>query len=484
MAITFISSNGTTAINFIVSIIIARLLSPSEIGIFSISAVLIGVAHIFRDFGVGSYLVREKELTPGKIRSASGVLYLTSWLTALLLYIVSSYAADYYETPAVKDVIHVLALGFVFIPFGAVTSALLSRELRAKEQAIANLVGITVFATSSILMAYHGFSYMTMAWANLLNIIATGLAYLPFRPKHAPWLPSFRGWREVVSFGSGVILGNSINAANFAISDVVLGKISSTHAVGIFSRAQSTANIFNQIISPTMFYAVLPLLSKRHHDGLSLHPPLAAGLPLASSMIWPAYTFIALFANEIVLFLYGEKWLECTPIVQIISVTAILTLPTMFNNHAVIAIGRPYISAITGITAIFFKLAIIWLLFDGTLESFAYAILIAALLNYPVQLWIMFGFLGFDFKKLFLPLTDSFKISILLAILMFLLKTALTGYHPALQLLIASIAASIVWIFLIRTFKHVALFELNKVAQRFPLLRPLIGPVPAKNDLP
>ena len=75
LAINFASSSGATLVMFVVSIIVARILTPAEIGIYSIAIVLVNVAHVFREFGVSSYLQRAENLTPDKVRSAMGVAY-------------------------------------------------------------------------------------------------------------------------------------------------------------------------------------------------------------------------------------------------------------------------------------------------------------------------------------------------------------------------------------------------------------------------
>ena len=239
LTITFFASNGATVVNFIVAIILARLLTPAEIGIFSIAYVLVSVAHVFRDFGVTTYLVREKDLTPEKIRSISGVLFATSWATAIILYAASGVAAAYYREPGVKRVVEVLALGFVFIPFGAITHSLLTRELKAREQAIASVLGVSVYAISSVALAWFGFSYMTMAWASLLNIIPdfvqTGMdvaaAFLPalgfamlaqmiMNKTVAPFF--FAGFFLVAYFGISTT-GVAIFAAIIVVAMTVLG---------------------------------------------------------------------------------------------------------------------------------------------------------------------------------------------------------------------------------------------------------------------
>jgi O-antigen/teichoic acid export membrane protein len=102
----------------VVSVILARILSPSEIGVYSMTVVFVNFAHVFRDFGVSSYLQREKDLTPDKLRSANGVVFATSWLIASVLFLASPWIGQWFHEPEIVPVMRVLAIGFFFIPFG------------------------------------------------------------------------------------------------------------------------------------------------------------------------------------------------------------------------------------------------------------------------------------------------------------------------------------------------------------------------------
>ena len=92
LALNFASSSGATAIQFLVSLAIARILSPAEIGFYSIAVVLVSIAHVFRDFGVSTYLQREDDLTEDKVRSAIGVAFAVAWAIALVLLVGSGCA--------------------------------------------------------------------------------------------------------------------------------------------------------------------------------------------------------------------------------------------------------------------------------------------------------------------------------------------------------------------------------------------------------
>lgn len=469
LGITFLASNGATVVNFLVTLVLARLLTPAEIGIFSIAYVLVSVAHIFRDFGVAAYLVQEKDLTPEKIRSISGVLFASSWATAAIMYAMSGAAANYYHQPGVEKIIEVLALGFVFIPFGAITHNLLTRELKAREQAIASILGVTVFATSSVLLAWLGFSYMTMAWASLLNIIATAIAYLPFRPKYAPWLPSFRGWCHVIHFSSGVLFSNTVRELNNSLPDFVLGKLSGPHGVGIMSRANSTTNLFNMIVGPTVSYAVLPMLAQKHHAGESIAEPMAKAIVYLSGLAWPALLGTAIFAEPIILLLFGPQWLESVPLVRIICAIAFINTPFTFTVVALQAIGRSYLAAIPGAFQLLFSAGAILMLFDQTLDSFAYALLVANLATLPIYLWLQHHHFDFSIRLFLAAISKSIPLALAMAVLLATLAWLMGDLPVWLQAFVALSISTILWCAFAVMLSHPISEELALMAEKLPL---------------
>lgn len=468
LIIIFFSSNGATAVNFIVSIILARLLSPDDIGIFSITVVVTNIAHIFRDFGVTSYLKTVKDLTPETIRAANGVLMASSWGMGLSLFIISGWVAEYYQQPGIYDVMRVLSIGFLFIPFGAITLALLARELRAEASTWINVGGVSAYAISSITLAYLDFGYMSMAWANLINIIATALACAPFRPKYAPWLPSVKGWRRVVHFGTGAILGNTVGAINNALPDVVLGKMSGPYDVGILSRANSTTNIFTQIAGPTVNYAAMPHLAQIHHSGQSLAPALSKGISYLTGIAWPALIATAVFSSEIIRLLYGEKWLDCVPIVQILCLMGAINMIVNFNGAALTAIGRPYLASVPDIALFIFRILCIWLIYDGSLSSFAWSLVFASVLTYPVHLVLQSRSLGIQVKSVPATLLASTLVSVGCGALAITLKLLIpASFNPGLTIAITAIVITPAWILLLKLTRHGFYEELMTIANRF-----------------
>lgn len=384
LVINFFSSSGATLLQFMVSLVLARLLRPDEIGVFSMTVVFVNIAHIFRDFGIAAYIQREPELTPDKMRSAIGVMFTTSWTIAALLYLASGWIGVWFQAPAMQPVMRVLALGFVLIPFGSITQSLLIRDLRADRQALIVAVGTLSYCISCVTLALLGFGTMSLAWANLINILACVLVCIPLRPPGMPWLPSLRQWRPIVHFGLGALAASCAGAVNNSVPDLLLGKLGSPRQVGLLSRANSTVSIFHYVAGSTVTYGAVSYLSKSHHRGESLVPTLSHAAMLLTGIGWPACALTAVFGSDLVLALYGPHWLECVPAVLPLALAGALSMLFEFTPAGLIAIGRPYLGAVPVLVTLAARVGAGIMLYDGSLVSFAWAICLATLAAVPV----------------------------------------------------------------------------------------------------
>lgn len=461
-AIQFLASNGAMVVNFLLAIVMARLLSPAEIGVFSITAVIVSVSHVFRDFGVASYLKQEKTLTPELLSAATGVLIASSWTIATLLYFSSGYVAEYFAQPGIYDVMRVLAVGFYFIPFGSIPQALLQRRLATEKTAIVTAVSTAVYSVTCITLASLGFSYMTMAWANLMNIIVTGLALMVLRPRDIPWYPSLRGWGRVTRFGIGSMLTSTLSEVDKAIPDIMLGKLSSAHNVGLFSRANSTVNIFNHISGPTIAYMALPYLAKSHHDGRDLAAEVSRAIGYLTGLIWPALIVTAVMATDIIQFLYGKAWLDCAEVIPYLCVAVGIQAIFAFMIPALTGIGKPYWSALPLMFSVTAKVTIAFIVFDGTLVSFGWAVMIAEIFAVPGQLYLAHRFLKISMRTFAMSIVGSLAISLVMLCGVELLKFALTGLEFSfLRLSIVGLALLPIWLGTVSLFKHPLQHELK-----------------------
>lgn len=475
MVINFLSSSGLTIMQFVVSLILARILTPAEIGVYSMTVMFVNFAHVFRDFGVSAYLQREPDLNTDKLRSAIGVLFSSTWLIATILLFASPAIGRWFNEPAITPVMRVLAIGFFFIPFGSITNAMLARNFEAGKEAFAVSIGMVFFCVSCVTFAKMGFGSMSLAYANLINIIVGAIAYIPMRPKNLPWLPSFKHWRSVAHFGAGSLVSSCVGAMNVAICDILLGKLGTARQVGLLSRANSTVTIFSYVAGSAVSYGALSYLAQMYHRGESLVPVLRRATTMLTGVGWTALMLSAVLGRDVVLALYGEKWLDCIPAIVPLSVCGAINMMFHYVPFAVTSIGRPYLSAMPSIVSLVARIAFGLALFTGNLSQYAWALAAATAITAPVIASQQKRYLGYAFPAMMRDLIPSGIVAIVTGAAGYVLATLLpASMHPIPRLLIMMVPLAAVWYGMLRATHHELVGEVHRM---FATIRSKLMPV-------
>ncbi|WP_288378467.1 lipopolysaccharide biosynthesis protein [uncultured Massilia sp.] len=332
-------------IQFVGVMILARIISSEEIGIYSVAAFLMALLHVFRDFGVTKYVIQERDLTPEKIRSALGAAILLASTVALFLFSLRHPVARFYNEPRLADIMAVMSISFAVTPFGSVINAINRRNMAMRKVAIIN-IGSGLFATTvSTILALNGFGAMTLAWSNLAGIAMYGLIAALLRGPGIPLVPRFRDLREILRFGSIASLGSLANVAGSNCHDVIIGKNLSLEATGYFSRGNGFVQMFKNLISGAVGPLVLPYFSALRHQSSDMVQPYRAAITYITGVAWPFFAVLAVLALPIVRTFYGPNWDASVPLVQILCAAGALSMLTMFAGDVMIANG--HVKAVT-----------------------------------------------------------------------------------------------------------------------------------------
>jgi O-antigen/teichoic acid export membrane protein len=315
-------------------------LSPEEIGIYSIGAVIVGFAHVIRDFGVANYLVQEKELTIERIRTAFGITLCIAWGIALLLAILSGAIASFYSEPRVQVVILVLSISFLFIPFSSTILGLLRREMKFETLFRINFVTTIAHSLTGISLAYMGYGFQSLAWATFASSLTTVLIGILNRPLNSQFFPSLLEFKRIFSFGSFASLTSGISEIGNASSELAIGRNLDLIQVGFYSRATGLASIFNYSISAAIQPIILPTFSKTIHQGNSLKEPYLRALCLYSVLSWPFFLFLAILTLPITHILYGTQWDTSVPAARLLAIAFLFQTLVAFSSSALISMGK------------------------------------------------------------------------------------------------------------------------------------------------
>jgi O-antigen/teichoic acid export membrane protein len=316
------------------SIILARLLVPEEIGIFSVALSFITLGHMLRDFGIGEYLIQEKELTSEKIRSGFTLSLILAWILATIIYFISGPLASFYEEEGIAQVLPVIALNFLLIPFGAITISLLRREMRFDQLIKINLSSAFINASAAIFLAMNGYSFMSLAWAAIAGTATSVLVSQFYRPKALSFLPTLSKAKAIIAYGSYNTLTNFTSNIATTAPDLILGKMLGMHLVGIFNRGNSLLQMLTQLITGGVRPILLPYFSEQHRNNsqelASIYIKMTDAL---LAVLWPVMAFLIVYAHETILFLFGENWLEAVPVVQVLGIGTSIWLTASFASE-------------------------------------------------------------------------------------------------------------------------------------------------------
>lgn len=310
---------------FVAGVIIARLLRPEEVGVFSVAATILALIHMFREFGINAYIIQEKNISDSYLRAAFTLNLIISWSLGGLIYTFSFYAGQFYNTPGITDVLQVTSLNFFLIPFGAISMALLQKDMQFSKLNIINVTSTIIGSLVSVICAYQGFSFMSLAWGALTQ---TGMSILIVQFYRYPLTlyPSFRNMSKILSYGSFSSINQVISYAGSSAPELIMGKLIDMNAVGIFGRAISLLGLIHQLIISGIKPVMLPYFANIRDSKEQLRIQYLKATDIMLGIAWPILGFLMFNAALIIEVLYGSQWLPAAPLIQIIGLGFALTL--------------------------------------------------------------------------------------------------------------------------------------------------------------
>ena len=277
---------------FVSVVIISRVLTPEEVGIYSISAVIILITTSFRGFGAEPYIVSRDELTTESLKKVTGVVVITSGSLFILLMAGAPAVARFYDEPALTDLLRISAIGYLLVPFIGIPYACLTRKMALDKVACIDVASALVGVITTISLVLLGFGYLSMAIGLTLATLARFVIVNHYRTSDIPWIPQFRGIKDVISFGIFSTTGSAANTASEGLGDLIIGKVGSMADVGIFSRAMGLVALFNRAVTKAVIKVVFPHFSKEYRESGSIASAYCRVVEYQIGLAWPFFAVL------------------------------------------------------------------------------------------------------------------------------------------------------------------------------------------------
>jgi O-antigen/teichoic acid export membrane protein len=322
---SFSQQAGLYALQFISLVVIARLMSPEEVGVFVVGLSASAILMALREAGLTSYLIREPRLTEGKIRTVSGFLALLSGALAILILLVSNPLAAAMKEPGVADVLAFVAAATILSAVELPALALLSRDMRFDLIHHVALAARSVGVILAITLAWCGASYIALAWGYLATAVVRALIFLKCEPRPFRLGLSLRGWREIFGF-AGWMTGNAVAmAAATEAPKLILGAMIGTGPAALFDRGLRIPMLMRKGVFVPLARVVMPSFAKDLRAGRSIGPKVEKLAGATSALVWPPLLIVGLLSEPVVLLLFSEAWIGIAGLLPFLLMTAGLT---------------------------------------------------------------------------------------------------------------------------------------------------------------
>lgn len=341
MSWSAIEKFASQAIAFVLGIIMARLLAPSDYGIIGMLAIFMAIANTLADSGFGSALIQKKNRNPEDYSTFFLFNLGISTLLYLILFFSAPWIADFYHTPILKDVTRVVTLQLILNALFNAQHTKLRIDLRFKEVSIISLISQVVTGAVGVLLAFLGWGVWALVWQAIFSCIIRGiLAIICLRG----WTPGVRfskaSFKSLFGFGSKILASSLINTIYGNLYTLIIGRRFTPDEVGFYNRGVQLATFPSNVATDVIVSVNYPILSRFQDDDARLIQAYRKMLTVPLFILYPIIIGLGVLAEPTVGLLLKEKWLPCVPFLQIMCLGAVFAPLTHINLNLLYVKGR------------------------------------------------------------------------------------------------------------------------------------------------
>ena len=289
---------GVKAVAFIVSIVIARILSPADYGVIGMILVFIVIANIFIDSGMSQALVQRKDRSAEDMATAFYFNVAISVICYIVLFFSAPAIANFYSVPILVPILRILGLNIVIAAFATVQRANLLAKLDFKTIAVVNICSVTVSGGVGIWMAYAGYGVWALVGQQMSSIFTSSCVFWLFGKWHPTAPFSKESFKNLWNFGSKLLATGLVSTIIREINSVAIGRIYRSEELGYYTRAVQTSDMValttNEVINAVTF----PVLSSLQDNREQMVSVYSRMLGMTAFFIFPIYMSLRLSVGK------------------------------------------------------------------------------------------------------------------------------------------------------------------------------------------
>lgn len=453
-------------VSFGISVVLARLLLPSDYGVIAICSMFLVLTGIFIGGGLGTALVQKK--------NADDIDFCTVFYSGLVLsiavylavFFAAPYIAIFFKNEQITAVIRVLALSMPIGTLSGVQNAFVSKQMMFKKFFYSSLIGTIASGAVGLGMALTGFGVWALVGQNLVSTITNTLVLFYIIDWHPKLIFSYERFKQLFSFGWKMAVVNILTTFFYQLKGYVIGYKYSAAQLAYYNRGEGLPGILYNNINGTISDVLFPALSQLQDDKEALKRALSRAMRISSFFLIPALFGLAAISDKLVIIIFSEKWAPSIPFMQVICMISCSDILGMANYQAIKAVGRadtllkmeflkrPAMFAVLIVTMFISPLAI-------AVGQLVYSILAFVVNAYPNRKYI-----GYPIWQQMKDVGKNFLISLVMAIVVYLLGTL--GLNMYVSVVLQMVTGALLYYVMSRTLnKEDYGYVMNFVKEKF-----------------
>lgn len=465
----FAESWGAQIVGFVVSIILARILEPTDYGIIALIMVVISILQVFADSGLGNSLIQKKD--PDDLDYST--VFFTNVIISVILYIsiwiLAPCIADFYNLPQIIPFIRVLGLILPINAFRNIQNSYIAKHMIFKRFFFATLIGSLSSAVIGIYLAYNGAG----VWALIVQqLIGSGVNTIVLWIT-VPWHPSakFSTYRLKIlfSFGWKLLCASFFDTLYKQIWQLIIGKQYSASDLAYFNKGQSFPQIIVTNINTAINSILLPVMSSEQDNISRVRQMTRRAIKTSIFIMAPLMMLLCFTSENVVCLLLTEKWLPSVPFLCIFCINFMFWPIHTANLNAINALGRSdiflcleIVKKIVGITIVIFTM-------QYGVMAMAYGLLLDGVLSQIINSWPNRKLLGYGYLHQLRDLLPSIALAVIAGAAAYGIGMMQLPIHLVLVIALQVIAGAVTYLALSY------LFHVDSLLYLFQVIKPLIA---------
>lgn len=336
----FAEKLGAQGISLIVTIVMARLLTPNEYGLVAFLMIFISILNVFVDSGLGNALIQKKDADQYDFSTVFYFNVFICFVLYVLLFIAAPLISNFYKELILTPLLRVLGLTLIVSGIKNIQQAYISRKMMFKRFFYATLIGTIISGFTGIIMAYKGFGIWALVGQYLSNTVVDTFV-LWFTVKWRPTLYfSFERFKILFSFGWKLLVSALLDTGYRNLKGLIIGKYYTKADLAYYNNGDKFPQLIVSNVNSSIGSVLFPYMSQEQENKEMLKKHMRMAIRISSYIMWPLLIGLGVCGNSIISLLLTDKWLPAVPFLQIACFSYGLWPIHTVNLQAIQAMGR------------------------------------------------------------------------------------------------------------------------------------------------